>query len=274
MGSAQAVLTLRAMTRIGWCAATLAVFSLVAGCSSPDAGPPPDPSPGRFAATYEPATTDGNRVEEKLLRDNRVLEDFAESMTAYVRLPRDVRVVGKECGEANAFYLPDEHEIHYCYELSAAERVLFAKDGTAGEALDGEVYNSAVGTLYHEAGHALIGELDLKITGREEDVADQLAAYVLTSDDEFKDILLTVANSYRLSADEVTNLDELPFYDTHSLDPQRSVNFLCYLYGSDQKRFEQLVTDGALPAARAESCGEEYTKLVAGWESLLAPHVK
>lgn len=262
------------MTRFGWCAPAVVALSLVTGCSGADGGTPPAPASGRFVASYEPATNDANRVEEKLLRDNRVLEDFAESMTEYVRIPGDVRVVAKECGEANAFYVPDEHAIHYCYELSAAERVLFAKDGTSGEALDGEVYNSAVGTLYHEAGHALIGELDLKITGREEDVADQLAAYALTSADEFKDILLTVANSYRLSADEVTNLDELPFYDTHSLDPQRSVNFLCYLYGSDEKRFEQLVVDGALPAERAESCTDEYTKLVGGWESLLAPHVK
>lgn len=265
------MLSLRAMTRFASCA--VVALTLVTGCSGTDGGTPPAPASGRFVASYEPATNDANRAEEKVLRDNRVLEDFAESMTEYVRIPRDVRVVAKECGEANAFYLPDEHAIHYCYELSAAERLLFAKDGTSGDVLDGEVYNSAVGTLYHEAGHALIGELDLKITGREEDVADQLAAYVLTSADEFKDILLTVAKSYQLSAEEVTNLDELPFYDTHSLDPQRSVNFLCYLYGSDQKRFEPLVTEGSLPAERAESCPEEYTQLVGGWESLLAPHV-
>lgn len=43
-----------------------------------------------------------------------------------------------------------------------------------------------MGTLSHEAGHALIAELDLKITGREEDVADQLAAYILTYNEMMK----------------------------------------------------------------------------------------
>ena len=264
-----------------FCFATAAVL-VVVGCSSAEeqkspptsSADPMENAAGRFVATYQPGTTEATQAEERLLRERRVLEDFTESMSAYVRVPRDVRVIGMECGEANAYYFPDEHAIHLCYELSAAERELFATNGVSGEALDEQVYNSAVGTLYHEAGHALIGELDLQITGREEDVADQLAAYVLTADDEFKDILLTVADSYLLNAETVASLDELPFYDTHSLDSQRAINFLCYLYGSDEQRFEWLVSEGALPVERAESCPEEYARLVGGWESLLAPHLR
>ncbi|HVK21506.1 MAG TPA: DUF4344 domain-containing metallopeptidase [Actinokineospora sp.] len=254
----------------------IAALLIVAGCGSGDPTPSPTTtqvSEGRFVPVYQAAGAD-TQGEEKLLRERRVLEDFADSMNAYVRIPRDVQVIAKDCGEANAFYQADDHTITLCYELQSAERKLFAKDGTAGEPLDQQVYNSAVGTLYHEAGHALIWELDLKITGREEDVADQLAAYALTSDDEFKDVLLTVADSYKLSADEVKSLEDLPFYDTHSLDQQRSVNFLCYLYGADEAQFKFLVDDGELPQERADTCVDEYNQLVGGWESLLKPHVR
>ncbi|WP_018349033.1 DUF4344 domain-containing metallopeptidase [Longispora albida] len=239
----------------------------VPGCSSNGNG-------GRFVPEYGEAKTPATQAERDLIRSRKLLEDFAEGMTSAFRFPRDVTVVAEECGEANAFYVPDEHKIQLCYELLAAERALFAKTGVQGAELDTEVFNSAVGTLYHEAGHALIGELSLTFTGREEDVADQLAAYVLTNSEEDKATLLSVANAYALSAEETKSLDELPFYDTHSLDQQRSVNFLCYLYGSDKTTFDHLVTDGYLNRDRADGCQNEYQQLVNGWSTLLAPHWK
>ncbi|WP_436495061.1 DUF4344 domain-containing metallopeptidase [Actinokineospora sp. HUAS TT18] len=249
----------------------IAALLIVTACGSGDpapttSAPPPE---GKFVPAYQQAG-EATKAEEQLLRDRKVLEDFADSMNTYVRIPRDVQVIAKDCGEANAFYEPDEHTVTLCYELQAAERKLFAED----QDVDQQVYNSAVGTLYHEAGHALIWELGLKITGREEDVADQLAAYVLTSDDEFKDILLTVADSYSLSAAQVQGLEDLPFYDTHSLDQQRAANFLCYLYGADAERFQFLVDDGELPKERADTCPDEYKQLADGWEALLAPHTR
>ncbi len=227
----------------------------------------------RNGATYEPAGSDETAAEEQFLRDNRVLDDFADHMNSYVGIPRDVKVIAKDCGESNAFYVSDEHSIEVCYELSAEERTSFSDAGDKGEDLDTAVYQSMVATLYHELGHALIEELDLKVTGREEDVADQMAAYVLTSDDESKDYLLTTADSYALSASRSGTLDASAFADAHSLAEQRSVNFLCYVYGSDEKEFEFLVDDGALDSDRAEGCADEYIQLSEAWESLLEPFV-
>lgn len=229
---------------------------------------------GRFVATYEPAGDTVNAGEETFLRDRTVLEDFTDAMNEFVRIPRDVKVIAKDCGESNAFYFPDEHAIEICYELSAQERETFTSAGDSGEALDTAVYQSIVATLYHEAGHALIGELELPITGREEDVADQMAAYILTSDDESKDFLLTTADSYALAGERIVTYDDTAFSDTHSLAAQRSVNFLCYVYGSDESTFEYLVDDGALNAERAEGCADEYTQLTTAWETLLAPYIR
>ncbi|WCT06007.1 DUF4344 domain-containing metallopeptidase [Rhodococcus qingshengii] len=261
----------------------LGAFSalLLTSCSSPDTATA-DPAVtvnvedfnGRFVATYEPAGTPATAAEETFLRERKVLDDFTDTMNEYVRIPRDVKVIAKDCGESNAFYVPDEHAIELCYELSAQERESFTSAGDSAEALDTAVYQSMVATLYHEVGHALIGELELPITGREEDVADQMAAYILTSDDESKDYLLTTADSYALAGSRIDTYDDTAFSDSHSLDAQRSVNFLCYVYGSDENTFQYLVDDGALNPDRAPDCATEYDQLVTAWETLLAPYTR
>lgn len=228
---------------------------------------------GRFVVTYEGAGSKATKAEEKFLRKTEILEDFAGEMNGFVAVPEDVEVIADDCDESNAYYDPEVPSITLCYELAAEERTNFAAAGDKGKVLNDEVYQSMVATLYHEAGHALIGELDLAVTGREEDVADQMAAYILTIDDESREYLLTTADSYALYAD-----DEAPsqseYADVHSLDEQRSVNFLCYVYGSDEKDFGYLVDDEILDADRAESCGDEFNLLVDAWDTLLDPYVK
>lgn len=265
------------MPGLGALQVLLAILAM-AGCNAEKNATTPQPQPaaaaGRFIAVYEPAAKADAQREATLWRERRLLDDFVEAMNEAVRIPRDIKVVAKECGEANAFYDPDAHVIEMCYELSAEERELFTDAGDSGEELEQELYESAVGTLYHELGHALIGELELKITGKEEDVADQMAAYVLTADEESKDYLITVADTYALAASQAQKLDDLPFYGIHSLDAQRSINFLCYVYGSDPEAFKYLVKDGSLPEERAEYCETEYVQFVDAWDALLAPHLK
>ncbi|QDL27898.1 DUF4344 domain-containing metallopeptidase [Stenotrophomonas maltophilia] len=229
---------------------------------------------GRFIATYERASTQDNAVEARLWKERKLLEDFVEAMNSYIRIPRDIKVIAKECGESNAYFDPETSSIEMCYEMSAEERARFEAAGDAAEDIDNALYQSAVGTLYHELGHALISELELKITGREEDVADQLAAYVLTADEESRQFLVAVADTYVLSAQEQTHIEDLPTAGTHSLDFQRAVNFLCYLYGSDASTFGYLVKDGTLPEERAENCEHEHGQLADAWDSLLKPHLK
>lgn len=232
------------------------------------------PLKGKFIPIYEVARTNENRVEENLWRSRKLLEGYTAEMNTFVNIPVDIKVVAKECKEANAFYDSDTQTIELCYELGAEERKMFTEAGDFGDILDTELYQSAVGTLFHEAGHALIDVLDLKITGREEDVADQLAAYILTYNDEDKDYLLTVSDTYSLAAKRAKTLDDLPFYDSHSLDAQRAVNFLCYVYGSDTKNFQYLISDELLNKDRSEECEREYKQIVDAWDFFLAPYFK
>ncbi len=222
---------------------------------------------------YKAAGSKDTKAEEKFLRGKEILEDFAADMNDFVAIPEDVDVTAEDCDESNAYYDPESHSITICYELAAQERANFSDAGDTGKKLDTAVYQSMVATLYHEAGHALIGELELSATGREEDVADQMAAYILTIDDESKEYLITTADSYALSADDVApNPSE--YADVHSLDEQRSVNFLCYVYGSDEDGFAYLVDEEILDVDRAENCGYEFEQLVDAWDTLLDPYVR
>ncbi|WP_291480047.1 DUF4344 domain-containing metallopeptidase [Corynebacterium sp.] len=268
-------------------AASTAILALaLAGCTvdRPAAAPEPGTTSatgeGSFVPVYEPALTEDTTTEAQLLRSGRVLERFSGTMNRLVTVPGEVRVTAKECGEDNAFFDPETHSIELCYELVGSERALFTSSGDASadngtddtDGTDRKLLASALATLYHEAGHALIWELDLPVTGREEDVADQFAAYMLTTDAGSSEDLVTVAETYALTSAENTGLEDLAFHDSHPLDEQRSVNFLCYAYGAYPHHYRHLVDSGDLPAERAEECEAEYAQLAGAWDSLLADH--
>lgn len=230
---------------------------------------------GRMTVRYHAGKTAATRREEQLMKQDRLLEDFAEAINEAFALPQDLTVLGTDCDEANAFYDSSDRTITVCYELAATERALLVG---AGYEDDDEIANllnqSTVGTLYHELGHAVIDVLALPFTGREEDVADQLSAYVLTQDQATSHYLLTIAHLYEQLAAQVTQVKELTFADTHSLDAQRAANLHCYAYGSDPRAYAYLVSEQRLDQSRAEGCEEEFEQMKDGWDALLAPHFR
>jgi len=52
------------------------------------------------------------------LQSRHVLEDIAEQLRRTYALPMGLSIVAKECSEANSYYLADQHQILYCYELA------------------------------------------------------------------------------------------------------------------------------------------------------------
>jgi len=113
----------------------------------------------------------------KLLQDNQVLEDLAADVNQTLKLPYDIPLHGSQCDQANAFWNPNEKTITICYEDADLGQKIFTKAGDRDP--DASAIGSEDATFYHETGHMAITLYDLPITGREEDVADQLAAYIL-----------------------------------------------------------------------------------------------
>ncbi|WP_327092318.1 DUF4344 domain-containing metallopeptidase [Nonomuraea sp. NBC_01738] len=225
---------------------------------------------GTFVVTYEDATTEDNQAVQQLMQENKVLENVAEYATDLLKLDKDVPVIAKECGVMNAFWDPQTLSITMCYELTGHFNTLFTE--AEYENATDQALAATNSVFFHELGHGAITLYDLPVTGKEEDAVDQLSALILTGAEQ-PDMVVTSADAWGLMSN-TEELDEAAFADEHSLGAQRYYNLLCYVYGSDTKSYESLVTDEYLPQARAERCEDEYTKMSNAWSKLLQPHLK
>ena len=153
---------------------------------------------------------------------------------------------------------------------------IFAKHEKSPDALDDAVIGATIHTFYHELGHAFIHIFNLPITGKEEDAVDQLSTFILTDGtDEGEKAALDGARAFYLEAKQQnTDIDDLPYWDEHSLDLQRFYNIICIVFGQNEKKYSYLVKKGILPEDRAEQCAGEYEQVEKAWTTLLAPYIK
>lgn len=245
---------------------TLAGLSLLAAslalASPTPAAAPRDTRTGLVRFAYDAPKDPAHRPLHDQVRARKVLETFAEVLGT-VRLPRPLLLRFAGCdGESNAWYEPDDASVTFCWEfLADIERVA---DGAAryGISREDAIDGPTAFVLLHECGHALFDLLEVPILGREEDAADQVAAYVLLRAGKgvARRVLGGAAWMYKHDAAGRT-LDESDFADVHGLDVQRFYNVLCMAYGSDPAYFADVVEKGHLPKDRAEGCHEEFEQV-------------
>jgi hypothetical protein len=262
------------------------VALLATGCSG-DADTGTDS--GQMTVSYGDATTPEAVRGRTLMRNEKLLEGLAADVNDSLKLPRDVELAGEQCGQANASWNSVKNRIKICYELVDLNLRLFDSNPADGEVL-GElaqpeavvaVTDATVATVYHELGHAVISLYDLPVTGREEDVADQLAAFAILEPDavlkDFPDpsrVAGHYAEMFKLWAAKRGTADQTDFAAEHSLNETRMYNFKCWIYGSDHAAHADVIADGRLPEDRATGCQEEYQQLSRAWSTLLAPYLK
>ncbi|WKX70932.1 DUF4344 domain-containing metallopeptidase [Streptomyces sp. XD-27] len=268
--------------------ATGAVTGLIAGCSTASQAAAP-PTRGGLWTSYQPAKSDDHAWARDFLRQRRLPEGVAEQLNKRLKLREKIGIQGRTCGNSDVAYDPEERRVELCYEFVDEVRELFEDDaadaadesGTAdaeadSAAIDGKIADKTAGvvteTLYHEVAHALIDRLDLPFVGREEDVADQFAAYHLIPQGKAgRAAVLAAADNYLLYAGQ-TDPADIDFADEHLPDAARAANYYCYVYGSAPDRHRSLVDGERLTKERAELCEDEYDDLRRGWSTLLAPY--
>jgi hypothetical protein len=126
--------------------------------------------------------------------------------------------------------------------------------------------------VLHELAHAVFDLKKVPILGREEDAADQVAAFLLLrlGDTEARRAIASIAFMYASEAKEAPpKLKDLA--KEHGLPGQRLFNLLCISYGGRPKVFGDLVERGFLPAERAEQCHDEYQQVKFAFDRLVAP---
>ena len=225
---------------------------------------------GQFTIFYGGATDSKYAKVKKRLKKAQVLEKTAKFLNGTFVIPHSITLSFDECDVANAFYKPEEQKIVFCYELLGQLAQQFQGDKEYEDLFTG----TYTFVLLHELGHALIDVLNLPVTGREEDAADQLATWMLIDgSEEEQGALQSAAIWFSLNAQR-SRVSKLAFADEHSLDAQRFFNILCWIYGHDPDSEEDIVSEGYLPVDRAEGCPAEFDRMDSSWDKLLEPHLK
>lgn len=177
-------------------------------------------------------------------------------------------------GEADAWY--EDAAITICYEyISELWKNMPAKTTPGGTEPMDTVIGPLFDTTLHEFAHALFDMLDVPVLGREEDAADQVAAYIelQLGKAPARKMIMGTAHAYAGEAERAAPLSLKQFADEHGTPAQRAYNVLCIAYGADPKLFGDLITKGFLPQKRAEACGDEYGQIADAFEELIMPHL-
>ena len=228
---------------------------------------------GDFKIVYGEAKNPGYAEYNEILKNSRFFESIAAFLNNAFILQNDFPIVIEECGFINAYYTSDEKKIVICDELLENFTQNFAYIVNTKEEVDRAVSGAAYFILFHELGHGMIDVYNLTYSGKEEDVADQLASVILTGwGEDGPKAAITGANYFYITSSEIG--PGYAFWDEHALNQQRYYNILCWVYGSNPGKFNYFVGTYGLPQDRAERCQSEYEKMYKFWNTTLTPYVK
>ncbi len=229
--------------------------------------------PDRFQISYDPPKNPAHEPVLRLLKERQVLEKF-KAFLSPLRLPRKLQLKFQGCdGVSNAWYGGDE--ITVCYEYIEDIFQNAPQETTpAGVTRADAIVGPTLEVFLHEFGHAVFDYLKIPILGREEDAADQFAAYLLLqfAKSDARRLIVGTAYAYNVDASKPTTKKN-PFADEHGLPAQRFYNLLCIAYGADSKLFADLVEKEHLPKERAEGCEGEYEQVKYAMTKLVGPYI-
>jgi Putative metallopeptidase len=233
---------------------------------------------------YEPPKDPAHIPLREALQARRVLEKGRDFFLPF-KLPKPLTLKIASCdGEPNAWF--EEETITFCYELIDsifATAQSWRRPDWATE--NGAIMGPLLEVMLHEGAHALIHHLNIPVLGREEDAADQIAAFTILTVFKAEAPALIYGMTYaylretgahnfsRLRRWRIGIVRDQNMAGVHSTTLQRMYAVLCLAYGSDPVLYKDVITKGALPQERAEGCGDEYRQVAQAFRTLLLPHM-
>jgi hypothetical protein len=213
---------------------------------------PPNPD---VDIVYIPPTSPQWQTTQQRLQQRQILEEF-QRLLVPLRLPHHLRLQTMQCNQVNAFYSPANRSLTLCYELiGAVEKQApqtVSSDGFVTR--EAAIFGTVIGVLLHEGGHMMFDMLDVPRFGREEDAADETAAFLALQFS--KDVARTIIKGFVYNRaqgnDPALNSPMSAWSDEHGSDSQRMYNTLCLGYGGDPDTFNEFVERG-WAAERARS---------------------
>ena len=208
------------------------------------------------------------------LKEIRFLEKLQEFLSP-VRLPRTLLVKLEGCdGDANAFYEEDAiNRLLRIYRRALEDHA--RPDDSGWRHADRRRGGPLFDTCLHEFGHALFDMLRVPSFGREEDVADQLSAYIMLhlGKAEARRLISGTAYAYqdRGRGRRAAHPEAIRRRARHARATllQSIVHRLWCRCGTVWR----LGGEGTLAKDRAEDCKDEYQQVAYAYEKLIGPHI-
>lgn len=226
---------------------------------------------GDFIVEHLPLKNARYAEIDRQVKEEKLLEKAADKLNRSLRLPRDVFLRTRDCGEVNAFYDANENSVTVCYELIEHFYKVFRRGGLSEEKSRVKMFDAARFAFLHEIGHALIETYKLPITGSEEDAADRCSSFINLTElgEDGTSAVLAAADAFAIESKTDPKNGKPNLADEHLLQEQRFYNSLCMLYGADAEKHAYITGDNYLPKDRAARCQQEYERMVQSWSELL-----
>ena len=233
-----------------------------------------EPKSNQIRFSYDPPKNPEHQAIYEDMKKRQALEKAQEFLSPYI-LPRKLTIRLAGCdGDADAWY--GEDDITICYEyVNELWKNMPAETTPSGVEPFDTLSGPFLDTLLHEFAHALFDMNTIPILGREEDAADQVAAYIYLQlgPEESRRLFRGTAWAFLSEAVHGEALPVVAYANEHGTPAQRGYNILCIAYGADTELFGDIVSSGYLPLDRAEICEEEYEQVQDAYEELILPHV-
>jgi hypothetical protein len=252
-------------------ALAFAAAILVIGAAPLAAQIPPELKNSRVDFTYQPPKSPTFLPLYERLKKRQVLEEL-KAFLSPLRLPRKLTLNTMECGETNAYYSRNVGLV-LCYEYIDYIERLAPKDTTPEGFTRAEgIAGAFVEVTLHELGHAVFDNLDVPIFGREEDAADQMAAFIMLQFSPDLAVLMIKGAAWSYLSQERDWVDN-KFSDEHGTERQRFYNYLCLGYARLPDEFKSMVDRGLLPEVRVPNCAREYAQVRNAFVNTILPFI-
>lgn len=214
-----------------------------------------------FLAATAPAMAQFSVTE---LPGQNVVSAILQRVEDVVDTRGTVQVTVHTCGDENAWW-DGVSEIFLCREVfeKTAQKARGAVQAgksdadTAARASVGEV----MFFLFHEVAHALIQRHGIPVSGDEEAVADQFAAWmIMTMDDP--DIYGGAAAFFDAPARMARVFGNRRFRNEFDINARRRAQLACWGYGRSPSAFAALAARHDIGEARLAGCADEYRQLM------------
>lgn len=228
----------------------------------------PDRSGGSHdvKVSYHPPSDPAYQPIYEALMEQGVLERVRDHLEK-LELPSDLSLQLSGCnGQVDAWYDSSLRTVTICYEYVAyideIRRNLPPQAVALGLTPEDAIVGPFLEVVAHEVAHALFDLLKVPVLGREEDAADQVAAYTLLQLGREQARLAILGTAAMYAAEVRSEAPKLSdFAKVHSTSAQRLFNLLCLAYGSNPKMFAPLREMDLLPKERADGCADEYRQV-------------